>query len=73
MIAITKDKKGRNFMNKKFLVVLAGLTALSLSACDKGNDNTIYIDATQWWLINRSTNLNATLFVWDAGQKQKQG
>lgn len=40
---------------------------------DKGNDNTIYIDATQWWLINRSTNLNATLFVWDAGQKQKQG
>ena len=40
MIAITKDKKGRNFMNKKFLVVLAGLTALSLSACDKGNDNT---------------------------------
>ena len=27
-------------MNKKFLVVLAGLTALSLSACDKGNDNT---------------------------------
>ena len=47
MIAITKDKKGRNFMNKKFLVVLAGLTALSLSACDKGNDNTIYIDATQ--------------------------
>ncbi len=50
-------------MNKKFLVVLAGLTALSLSACTKGKDDGSSTNSTKPPVSNSSSSSQSNLFT----------